>query len=223
MMRNLSSWSSARDYFSRYATTHIEHPDSFSPLLRVQPPPDNLHPTLSSWLKNINKLDSLINRLHQLATSAPADHRSQLLNKVAALRAMFKKQQERCVEFLQLSDDYANKYLLDIDAEVQQQSSVLDNLEERLDAAKKLHGEAVDLQKLYESGTVASMNDLRAAGRRSPVVCRGIILRLLIFRNFAAASTGPGPFQPSRFCDGRNSAILREIEPILERGDMPCG
>jgi len=145
------------------------------------------------------------------------------LNKVAALRAMFKKQQERCVEFLQLSDDYANKYLLDIDAEVQQQSSVLDNLGERLDAAKKLHGKAVDLQKFYESGTVASMNDLRAAGRRSPVVCRGIILRLLIFRNFAAASTGPGPFQPSRFCDGRNSAILRGIEPILERGDMPCG
>ena len=131
-------------------------------------PPDNLHPTLSSWLKNINKLDSLINRPHQLASSAPADHRSQLLNKVAALRAMFKKQQERCVEFLQLSDDYANKYLLDIDAEVQQQSSVLDNLGERLDAAKKLHGKAVDLQKLYESGTVASMNDLRATGEAVP-------------------------------------------------------
>jgi len=82
---------------------------------------------------------------------------------------MFKNQQERCVKFLRLSDDYANKYLLDIDAEVQQQSSVLDNPEERLYAAKKLHGEAVDLQKFYESGTVASMNDLRATGRRSPV------------------------------------------------------
>jgi len=80
---------------------------------------------------------------------------------VAALRAAFKKQQQRCIEFLQLSEDYANKYLLDIDAEIRQQSALLDNLEERLEAAKKLHGDAVNLQMLYESGTVVSMNDLR--------------------------------------------------------------
>lgn len=41
-------------------------------------------------------------------------------------------------------------------------SPVLDNLEERLKAANKLHGEAVDLHMLYESGTVATMKDLRA-------------------------------------------------------------
>jgi hypothetical protein len=87
---------------------------------------------------------------------------------VAGLRATFKKQQERCIEFLQLSEDYANKYLLDIDAEIRQQSTLLDNLEERLEAAKKLHGDAVDLQMLYESGTVASMNDLRATGKAVP-------------------------------------------------------
>ena len=134
----------------------------------LAPPPDKLHPTLSSWLKNINKLDSLINRLQELASSAPTDHRSQLLNKVAAMRAMFKKQQERCIEFLQLSEDYANKYLLDIDDEIRQQSTLLDNLEERLEAAKKLHGDAVDLQMLYESGPVASMNDFRVTGKASP-------------------------------------------------------
>ena len=162
---------------------------------RIQPPQEELHPTLSSWLKNINKLDSLINRLQQLASSAPTDHRSQLLKKVAALRATFKKQQERCIEFLQLSEDYANKYLLDIDAEIRQQSTLLDNLEERLDAAKKLHGDAVELQKLYESGTVASMNDLRATGKAVPVICRlqmlqGRLLRPSIFRYLTAASTG---------------------------------
>ena len=81
---------------------------------------------------------------------------------------MFKKQQERCIKFLQLSEDYANKYLLDIDAEIRQQSSLLDNLEERLEASKKLHGDAVDLQMFYESGTVASMNDLRATGKEVP-------------------------------------------------------
>jgi hypothetical protein len=96
------------------------------------------------------------------------DHRSQLLNKVATLRATFKKQQERCIAFLELSEDYANEYLLDIDAEIRQQSTLLDNLEERLEAANKLHGDAVDLQILYESGTVASMNVLRATGKAVP-------------------------------------------------------
>jgi hypothetical protein len=140
----------------------------FESLFRTLAPPDKPHPTLSSWLKNINKLDGLINRLQDLASSAPTDHRPQLLNKVAALRATFKKQQERCIEFLQFSDDHANKYLLDIDAEIQQQSTLLGNLEERLEATKKLHGDAVDLQTLYESGTVASMNDLRATGKTIP-------------------------------------------------------
>ena len=135
--------------------------------------PDKLHPTLSSWLKNINKLDGLIDRLQEIASSAPIDDRCQLLNKVAALRAMFKEQQVRYIKFLQLSKDYANKYLRDINAEIQQQKTLLDNLEVRLEAAKKLHGDAIDLRMLYESGTVASMNDLRATGKAVSVVCRG--------------------------------------------------
>ena len=84
---------------------------------------------------------------------------------MVGLRTTFKKQQERCIEFLRLSGDYADKYLLDIDAEIQQQGTLLGNLEERLEAAKNLQGDAVDLQNLYESGTVASMNDLRATGK----------------------------------------------------------
>ena len=131
-----------------------------------------MHPTLSSWLKNITKLDGLINRLQDLASSASIDHRPQLLNKVAALRATFKKQQERCIKFLQLSEDYANKYLLDIDAEIRQQCTLLDNLEVRLEAAKKLHGDAVDLQMLYETRTVASMKDLRVSGKAAFRCCR---------------------------------------------------
>jgi hypothetical protein len=95
------------------------------------------------------------------------------LNKVAGLRATFKMQQERCTEFLQLSEYLANKHLLDIDAEIRQQSTLLNNLEERLKAANKLRGDAVDLQMLYESGTVASMNDLRATGKSVPRFCRG--------------------------------------------------
>jgi hypothetical protein len=50
----------------------------------------------------------------------------------------------------------------------QKQKIVLDNLKERLEAANKLHGEAVDLQTLYESGTVATMKDFRATGKVVP-------------------------------------------------------
>jgi len=182
----------------RYASVVLANRDKSIQKFISRRPPDKLHPTLSSWLKNINKLDSLVDRLHELASSAPAAYRSQLLNEVAALRAMFKKQQERCIEFLQLSEDYANKYLLDIDAEIRQQSTLLDNLEERLDAAKKLHGDAVDLQRLYESGTVASTKDLRATGTAVPCCLQrlqGKLLTSLIFRTFAAASTGQCPVQ----------------------------
>lgn len=140
----------------------------------------------------MSKLDSLINRLQKLASSVPIERaeRRSLLLKVAALRATFRRQQERFKEFSQLSEKYANKYLLDISAEIRQQSTVLNNLEERLEAAKKLHGEAVDLQMFYESRTVAAMNDFCVTGKAFPVVCNGKILRLLIFRTLAAASRG---------------------------------
>jgi hypothetical protein len=130
--------------------------------------PDKWRP-LSSWLKNLNKLDTLINRLQEHAFSAPPEHRTQLFNKVAALRATFERQLERIIEFLKLSVKYANEYLHDISAEIRQQCTVLDNLEERLEAAKKLHGDAVDLQMFYESETVAAMKDLRTTGKLVPL------------------------------------------------------
>ena len=46
--------------------------------------------------------------------------------------------------------------------------NTMDNLEKRLEATKKLHGEAVDLQTFYESGTVATMRNLRATGKSVP-------------------------------------------------------
>jgi hypothetical protein len=135
-----------------------------SPLC-ILAPPEKLHPTLSCWIKNIKKLSSLIDRLQELAPSVPTKHQSQLLRQVMALRVTSKKQQEQFMDFLQLSEEYANEYLLDIDAYIQQQSSFLAKLERRLEAAKKLHGEAAELQMLYESGTVAIMRNLRATGK----------------------------------------------------------
>jgi len=69
------------------------------------------------------------------------------------------------MELLQLSEADANRYLVDIDTEIQQQSEFLDKLERRLEAAKKLRGEVVELQMLYESRTAATMRDLRATGK----------------------------------------------------------
>jgi hypothetical protein len=113
----------------------------------------------------MNKLSSLIDRLQDLASAAPVHHRSQLLRQVASLRATSKKQQEHFVEFLQLSEEYANKYLLDISDDIDQQRSFLDKLEGRLEAAMKLRGEAVDIKMFYESGTVAAMKNLCATSK----------------------------------------------------------
>ena len=127
--------------------------------------------TLISWLENMDKLNDLIKRLQKLALSAPPEHRAQLLNKVATLRATFKRQQKRFIQFLKLKEEYADKYIQGISTKIQQQSTALDNLKDRSEAANKLHGDAVDLQTYYESGTVAAMKDLRAPTGKT-VPCR---------------------------------------------------
>lgn len=113
----------------------------------------------------MNKLSDLIDRLHQLASVAPSDCKPQLDGLVATLRTTFKRQQERCLEFLQLSEEYANRYLLDISAEIRQQSWFLDMLEKRLDMANKLHAQAVDLRKSYESRAADAMKKVRETGK----------------------------------------------------------
>lgn len=130
-----------------------------------------MDPTLSSWLKNMKKLSSLIDCLEELASSAPEEHQSRLSRNVETLvRATFKKQQERCIDFLQLSEEYADKYLLNISAEIRQQSSFLDMLEKRLDMAKTLRQQAADLPRSYELGTVTTMKDVRTTGK-TPFYC----------------------------------------------------
>jgi hypothetical protein len=111
----------------------------------------------------MKKLSSLIDQLQELALAAPTEHQSQLLRQIKALRARSKKQQDQFVDFLHLSEEYANEYLLGIDVYIQQQSSFLAKLERRLEAAKKIRGEAAEL--LFESGTVATVKNLRATGK----------------------------------------------------------
>jgi hypothetical protein len=77
-----------------------------------------MDPTLSFWLKNMNKLSSLIDSLEELVSYAPKKYQSQLSRKVAMLCVTFKKQQECCIDFLQLSEEYAGKYLLNISTKI---------------------------------------------------------------------------------------------------------
>ncbi|KAI0293002.1 hypothetical protein B0F90DRAFT_1920145 [Multifurca ochricompacta] len=153
----------------RSRSQRFSRPRSFSRRDATADSPEGLDPTLSSWLKNINKLSNLIDRLQNLASTAPPEHRPHLYKQVAALRATFKKQQDRCIHFLQLTEEYANRYLLDISAEIQQQSSFLDMLEKRLDMAKTLRGQAVDLRKSYENGTVNAMKKVRETALSQPL------------------------------------------------------
>jgi len=125
----------------------------------------------------MKKLSSLIDRLQELASSVPTKQQSQLLRQLKALRTTSKKQQEHFMDVLQLSEEYANEYLLDIDAYIQQQSEFLAKLEMRLEAAKKLRGEAAELQMLYESGTVATMKNFRATGKATSCRPQTQILR----------------------------------------------
>ncbi len=123
-----------------------------------------MHPTLSSWLNNMDKLSSLIDRLQELASATRLDRRRELYRQVAALRTAFETQQKRYFGFLRLTEEYANRYLLDISAEIEQQSSFLDMLANRLDMANTLYSQAINLRKSYESGTVDAMKSVRETG-----------------------------------------------------------
>lgn len=99
------------------------------------------------------------------------------------------------MELLRLSEGNANRYLPDINTEIRQQGEFLGKLEGRLEAAKKLRGEAVELQRLYESRTATTMRDLRATGKTVSCRLKGDTIELLSFSTFAAASAGPCPVQ----------------------------
>ena len=127
-----------------------------------------MHPTLSSWLENMDKLSGLIDRLEELAPATPLDLRHQLYKQVASLRMGFKRQRRRYFEFLRLAEDYADRYLLDISTEIELQRDFLAKLEKRLDTAKTLYHQADDLRKSYESGTMDAMKIVRETGEATP-------------------------------------------------------
>ena len=146
-------------------------PTSPRTTFRILAPPDKLDSKLTSRLKNMHKLSRLIDRLQELVPSAPVEYRSQLLRRVVTLRATFKKLQVRSVEFLQICEEFSSRYLLELTAEIQRQSSFLAVLRKRYDMAKTLRRQAVDLRRSYKSRTVTIMRDVRAKGKAIFLIC----------------------------------------------------
>ncbi|KAI0058153.1 hypothetical protein BV25DRAFT_1294601 [Artomyces pyxidatus] len=128
-----------------------------------------LHPTLSVWLRNMARLWDMIEHLRQLALSTPTEHRRPLLQQVTALRASVMKQQQHYISFTHLTEEYADRYLHDISDEIQSQSAFLQTLERRLQQAKSLRGEVVDLIKSFEKETCGNLKSVRAAARAVPL------------------------------------------------------
>jgi len=131
--------------------------------------PNTLEATLSSWLRNMSRLSTLIHQLSELAITAPPERRRQLTRRAAALRADFKRQRERFLAFLRLSKRYADKFVSDVSEEIQQQTSFLDALEKRLDTAKSLREQADHLRLSYEIDTVQSMKKVRCTVLSQPL------------------------------------------------------
>ena len=67
---------------------------------------------LSSWLK---KMEILIRKPNELEkTAASREHQPQLGGQVTALRTAIKGQQDRCIIFLQLTEEYSERFLTDV-------------------------------------------------------------------------------------------------------------
>jgi hypothetical protein len=107
---------------------------------------------LSSWFE---KMETLIRKLNELETAASRGHQPQLGGQVKALRTAIKGQQDRCITFLQLTEEYSEKFLTDVEGEIQQQAKqkeFLDALNNLLDDARELRKTVHQLRKSYEVG-----------------------------------------------------------------------
>ena len=114
----------------------------------------------------MRKLSALIDDAEAIAASrAWYSHvKSEMDLQVSELREKLEKQRERFTALLRVTKEYADIVLSDVSEEIQQQSSLIDSLERRLDMAKTLREEAVQLRKSYEAGTLDPIKKFRRTG-----------------------------------------------------------
>jgi predicted RNase H-like nuclease (RuvC/YqgF family) len=111
----------------------------------------------------MSKLSALIDESEYIPVSDWGT-RCEITRQVSALREDLQKQRERFTALLRLTKEYADRVLSDISEEIQQQSSLLDSLERRLDMAQTLRQEVVHLRNSYEVGTLDRIKKLRRTG-----------------------------------------------------------
>ena len=183
-------------------------------------PSRKLHPTLSSWLGNMNTLFSLVGQLHDLAAAAPQEHRPRLGDQVIALRIALRRQQERCIAFLHLTGEYSERFLSDLDDEIQQtkQRDFLYVLEALLAMAKNLHQQAIHLQRSYKD----EMDCIRSVQRTGKLLTRLLptmrrVVKACISSSVQTTAKRCRAFQGNGRYPGRSSTILHRDGKALGR------
>ncbi|KAI0049157.1 hypothetical protein FA95DRAFT_951366 [Auriscalpium vulgare] len=124
-----------------------------------------LHSTLSAWVENMRRLSGMIDAFQDISLAAPVNQQPGLTQKVAEMRADLRMQRERHDAFLQLTREYADRYLEDIKDEVHSQRALLDMLEHRLDAAKQLRTDVVEMQRSFAKGAREGFQEVKACAR----------------------------------------------------------
>ncbi|KAI0038182.1 hypothetical protein FA95DRAFT_1613571 [Auriscalpium vulgare] len=142
-------------------------------------PWQSLNPTLSSWKKLMKRLSTAISHVEELAGTAPAEHQASLQAQIVELHNALKRHQDRYEEFVKLSQEYAEQYLRDLSDEIRSQSAWLVLLERRLELAKTLRTDALDLKTSFEKGVCKELKGVRAAVRACPLADESDLLNEL--------------------------------------------
>ncbi|KAI0042302.1 hypothetical protein FA95DRAFT_1575825 [Auriscalpium vulgare] len=142
--------------------------DSVSPELspKISPVQDtqSLDPVLSSWRTLIDRLSKAIDRVEELTCDLPHNQHPTL---VRELRSTLQKHKDRYKDFVQLSKEYADRYLEGLSDEIRSQGEWLDLLERRLDHAKTIRREAVVLKEEFEEDVCHELKSV--CGLSAPV------------------------------------------------------
>ncbi|KAI0038183.1 hypothetical protein FA95DRAFT_1284236 [Auriscalpium vulgare] len=142
-------------------------------------PWQSLNRTLSSWKKLMKRLSTAISHVEELAGTAPAEHQPYLQAQIVELHDALQRHQDRYEEFVKLSQEYAEQYLRDLSDEIRSQSAWLVLLERRLELAKTLRTNALDLKSSFEMGVCKELKGVRAAVRACPLADEADLLKEL--------------------------------------------
>ncbi|KAI0050097.1 hypothetical protein FA95DRAFT_684484 [Auriscalpium vulgare] len=124
----------------------------------------------------MTRLAKAVDRVEELTNSAAEDQCPPL---VPELRATLRKHEDRYREFVQLSKEYADRYLQDLSDEIRSQSAWLDLLERRLDLAKTRRRDTLDLKTSFDKDVWDELKVVHSAVRHCPLVEEAAVFKEL--------------------------------------------